>query len=715
MCFGLEDGSEVASKLPVLGLFDLIDADRSGAIEIAELRDYLGDELRDELGGERYLGCIARLFAKLDVDGDGYISRDELALAQAAMDFGIKTIHFVPFDGGVIEYGVAGEAELTDVTMEATLKMQCEASGAAYAMYWKDTRGVAVVAGSYINPAHTAQMLINGKKLSFAEASLSIVKNWEGAPLPCAVGKVLATRKPIFIKDAKSSSELAPQRVLAAREYGIDSICMVPVLGGVVEYGTSDGACTATWERFEDAGSDGLPKAELNKAFRGGATYAIFWKPDYRNGKYAMAANFETSAQSLSQQACPKTTYVAECATFAPSIGGSGPIGIAGSSGVSVTVDTDRLTDRSLQRSSLFQDWGIGAITCVPCNGGVLEYGTVTADKRGSTIGPEFQESQRPYRRTVFTGPDWVKHRSAKRFEKVMGSTLTSGILRARYKEVAFVGAVATFVVCWNSLAAGYVDFDNLRHGPLVQHLPLLNIPATVFTLTSPSLGLLLVFRTNACYARWDNSRRVWGDIINKCRSLVRQANTFMHDDYPGFGKFQDWRRRTAAETSAFTRCLRCFLRGPEDDQNLRIELKTLGFTPGEVDGYMASANRQCYALQQLGTTIGKASLDGRDRSRMDTTLSELCDDVGACERIFKTPIPIIYTRHTSRFVGFWLALLPLAIYSVDPSWNHLLTIPSVMAITFFLLGIEELGLQARYLVITPIAGHRGARAAGGP
>ena len=30
--------------------------------------------MRDELGGERYLGCISRLFAKLDVDGDGYIS-----------------------------------------------------------------------------------------------------------------------------------------------------------------------------------------------------------------------------------------------------------------------------------------------------------------------------------------------------------------------------------------------------------------------------------------------------------------------------------------------------------------------------------------------------------------------------------------------------------------------------------------------------------------
>ena len=65
----------------------------------------------------------------------------------------------------------------------------------------------------------------------------------------------------------------------------------MPVLGGVVEFGTSDGPCTATWGRFEDAGSDGLPKAELNKAFRGGATYAIFWKPDYRNGKHARGSH----------------------------------------------------------------------------------------------------------------------------------------------------------------------------------------------------------------------------------------------------------------------------------------------------------------------------------------------------------------------------------------------------------------------------------------
>jgi predicted membrane chloride channel (bestrophin family) len=223
----------------------------------------------------------------------------------------------------------------------------------------------------------------------------------------------------------------------------------------------------------------------------------------------------------------------------------------------------------------------------------------------------------------------------------------------------------------------------------------MLTVPLSIFTLTAPSLGLLLVFKTNSAYTRWDNARKVWGDIINKCRSLVRQGNTFFVEDrYPGYGNFRDYRRRVAAETSAFTRCLRCFLRGKEDEENLRVELKELGFTPKEVAGYMKAANKQVYALQKIGETMRQYGLTPMDRANMDQVLTGLCDDVGACERIFKTPIPLVYTRHTSRFAGSWLLLLPLAIYGADSSWNHIASIPSVAVIVFFLLGIEELGSQ---------------------
>ena len=95
-----------------------------------------------------------------------------------------------------------------------------------------------------------------------------------------------------------------------------------------------------------------------------------------------------------------------------------------------------------------------------------------------------------------------------------------------------------------------------------------------------------------------------------------------------------------------------------------------------KVADYMIAANKQVFALQKLAETIRTYGMDGRDRQRMDQTLSVLMDNVGACERIFKSPVPLVYTRHTSRFVGVWLALLPLGMWTNDPSWNHLLSIP---------------------------------------
>ena len=111
-------------------------------------------------------------------------------------------------------------------------------------------------------------------------------------------------------------------------------------------------------------------------------------------------------------------------------------------------------TDKSFKRSVLAQTYGIGQIVFVPCNGGVLEWGQVTKDLRGTTVGAEFQEAQRRYRRTVFNGPDWSSHRSTARFEKAIKTLFDSGIIRSRYKELLFVGGVAAVVIAVNCVTA---------------------------------------------------------------------------------------------------------------------------------------------------------------------------------------------------------------------------------------------------------------------
>jgi len=144
---------------------------------------------------------------------------------------------------------------------------------------------------------------------------------------------VLSNRQPIFVPNAKIGDwTVNQQRVQAAIDYGIQSICFLPVLGGVLEVGNSD-ACVAsgnTWEGVEAVTEDGLPKAELERAFRSGATYAIYWKPDYAKGEYGLRACYETSAQALSADACETKTYVNECRSFRPSIESDGPIGEPG-------------------------------------------------------------------------------------------------------------------------------------------------------------------------------------------------------------------------------------------------------------------------------------------------------------------------------------------------------------------------------------------------
>jgi len=70
--------------------------------------------------------------------------------------------------------------------------------------------------------------------------------------------------------------------------------------------------------------------------------------------------------------------------------------------------------------------------------------------------------------------------------------------------------------------------------------------------------------------------------------------------------------------------------------------------------------------------------------------LARLESVVADCERILKTPIPLSYTRHTSRFLISYLTFLPLALWE-ETSWG---VVPISGIVAFFLLGIDEIGVQ---------------------
>lgn len=77
-------------------------------------------------------------------------------------------------------------------------------------------------------------------------------------------------------------------------------------------------------------------------------------------------------------------------------------------------------------------------------------------------------------------------------------------------------------------------------------------------------------------------------------------------------------------------------------------------------------------------------------RWQMHENLTKLEDMLGACERIFKTPIPLAYSRHTHRFLIIWLTILPYALWSTF-DWVTLIVAP---LISLLLSGINEIGID---------------------
>jgi putative membrane protein len=87
--------------------------------------------------------------------------------------------------------------------------------------------------------------------------------------------------------------------------------------------------------------------------------------------------------------------------------------------------------------------------------------------------------------------------------------------------------------------------------------------------------------------------------------------------------------------------------------------------------------------------------IDEKRRVEMDKSVVLLNDALETCERIFASPVPLVYTRHTARFLSCWLLLLPLALWeSFGASWNHLTVVPATTLMAIFFFGIEELAVQ---------------------
>jgi ion channel-forming bestrophin family protein len=318
-----------------------------------------------------------------------------------------------------------------------------------------------------------------------------------------------------------------------------------------------------------------------------------------------------------------------------------------------------------------------------------------------------YGEASRKFRRSYFSHADWLKARADDRFLSNLSSIPKSGIVRQLAKEVSLIAGFSTLIVLYNALAiVGYDDFSGVHHDPLrfvvfgssttAAHLPLLVLPKDPFALSSPALGLLLVFRTNASYSRWDEARKAWGMIINNTRTCIRLGTTWSEQDRNDGGRQDEKLEQLADAVWSFPRSLCFHLLGPlEDGAAYARDLQQLKDQEYAAD-LLRVRHKPTRALKEITDVLAQINFKSiMYQVETEKAVTALCDALGACERIFTSPVPVFYSRHTARFLVTWLFFLPLSLYQpFDYTWNHWGMIPASVIIAYFLLGVDELAAQ---------------------
>eukprot|EP00548_Thalassiothrix_antarctica_P014744 CAMPEP_0194178994 /NCGR_PEP_ID=MMETSP0154-20130528/12518_1 /TAXON_ID=1049557 /ORGANISM="Thalassiothrix antarctica, Strain L6-D1" /LENGTH=486 /DNA_ID=CAMNT_0038894175 /DNA_START=115 /DNA_END=1575 /DNA_ORIENTATION=+ len=264
-------------------------------------------------------------------------------------------------------------------------------------------------------------------------------------------------------------------------------------------------------------------------------------------------------------------------------------------------------------------------------------------------------------------------------------------------------------------------------------------IPGTAHGFLVSSLGLLLVFRTNSAYQKFNEGRKIWEEILSISRNMSRMISLYENE----VGSMR--RRRILNLVASFPYLLRnhirpgcfCAANNGKDipaecsfilkDQSIEMletrhegDKQALGGTT-QPPSYHEARKRECWVdkrtipwslceneqnLKQLARSenrplwvcdrMSREIMDvsygdnytSRERLQLLGQIDKLTNAVGQCERIHQTAVPLNYARHSLRSLSLWLLTLPFTLV------NSLgfLSVPVMAATSWLLFGVYQIG-----------------------
>ena len=234
------------------------------------------------------------------------------------------------------------------------------------------------------------------------------------------------------------------------------------------------------------------------------------------------------------------------------------------------------------------------------------------------------------------------------------------------WPQIASVALISAIIVYIHHVKPEFLPFYN-SSGP--------------FTLLGIALSIFLSFRNNACYDRWWEARKHWGDLIHCNRVMIRETMVMQ-----GSPEGEESRRRVLTLIMAHAQAMVPHLRPEAENKALPLMDEAL------LARYRVSRNPPTPILEavsdELADAMRKGIISDISFQMIDRTVTELAHTQVASERILLTPIPFGYTLLLHRTAYIFCFLLPFGFADLL-SWSTPIA-AAIVAYTFF--SLDALG-----------------------
>ncbi|XWS77040.1 hypothetical protein CRYUN_Cryun01aG0229000 [Craigia yunnanensis] len=278
------------------------------------------------------------------------------------------------------------------------------------------------------------------------------------------------------------------------------------------------------------------------------------------------------------------------------------------------------------------------------------------------------QERGMKQNRALYNHEKWVDHRSSWRHLRHLLSSLQSRVILSLVPPVLAFTSVAVVI-------AGYNTAVDLHWLP--GFFPVLRASSLPYQLTAPALALLLVFRTEASYSRYEEGRKAWTKVI-------AGTNDFASQVIAGVDNSSDESIKSALlhYIMAFPVALKCHVMY---DSDIGRDLQNL-LEVDDLAVVLNSKHRPRCIIEFISQTLKVLNLEESKRTMLESKISCFHEGIGICEQLMGIPIPLSYTRLTSRFLVLWHLTLPIIL------WNdcHWVVVPATFISAASLFCIEE-------------------------